>query len=114
MFEDREDDWKELLSPEDQDVMADLLDYARRNKGAYMNAEDVKVAQLWCALIEIKKELEQTRMMVRRAEAPFREIVSMADIEKRKSIERMVRDLIKAEPDKEDAVQKLVDSLMRF
>ena len=114
MWDDKEDDWKELLAPEDQEVISDLLDSSRRHKGAFMNADDVKVAQLWAALIEMKKELEQTKMMVRRAEAPFRDIVSMAEIEKRKAVERLVRDLIKVEPDKEDSIQRLTDSLMRF
>jgi uroporphyrinogen-III decarboxylase len=114
MFEDKEDDWKELLAPEDQDVISDLLDSAKRHRGAFMHADDVKVSQLWCALIEMKKELEETRILVRRAEAPFKDMVSMAEIEKRKTVEKLVRDMIRAEPDKEEVLQKLVDSLMRF
>lgn len=113
MFED-EKDWKECLAEEDQQVLAGLFEKARRHKCAYCSAEDVKVAQLWCALVEMKKEMDEQAKLVNKAAAPFRAIVEMGEVEKKKTIERLVRDMLRPEPDKEDATRKLVDSLMKF
>lgn len=114
VFENNEEDWKCCLPPEDQEVLADLLERGKWKKGAFMQADDVKVAQLWCVLIDLKKEIMKLRASIEKTEAPFRDIVSIGEIEKRKSIERLVRDIIKPEPHQEEATQKLVDSLMEF
>lgn len=114
VFENNEEDWKCCLPPEEQEIIADMLEKTKWKKGAFMRAEDVKVAQLWCVLIDLKKEINELKRMTEKVEAPFRDIVSISEIEKRKAVERLVRDLLKPEPDQEEATQKLVDSLMRF
>jgi len=114
VFENNEEDWKCCLTPEDQEIIADLLEKIKWKKGAFMQADDVKVAQLWCAMVDLKKEIIQLRAGVERTEAPFKDIVSLAEVEKRRAIERLIRDIIKPEPNQEEATQKLVDSLMEF
>jgi hypothetical protein len=114
MIFDNETDWKELLREEDQQVLAELFDKAKDKKCAYCQADDVKVAQLWSAMIELKKELNEQKAMISRVEQPFRAIVEMGEIEKKKTVERLVRELLKPEPDQEEATKKLVDSLMKF
>lgn len=114
MFENETEDWKCCLPPEDQEVIAELLEKTKWKKGAFMQADDVKVAQLWCVVVDLKKEINQLRAAVEKTEAPFKDITSMADIEKRKAVEKLVRDLLKPEPDQEEATQRLVDSLMEF
>jgi hypothetical protein len=107
-------DWKELLAESDQEVLAQLLDSTKKHKCAFIHGEDVKVAQLWCALIEMKKEMRKLGDLVTKVEEPFRNIVEMGEIEKRKTIDRMVREVLKPEPDHEEATKKLVESLMKF
>ena len=108
-------DWKDFLTPEAQKTLADLLASAKRHKGAYMQAEDVKVAQLWAALVEMKNQLDCLQKAQAVAEEPFRAIVEMGDAEKRKAIERVIRDMIRPDDEAaEDATHKLVDSLMKF
>jgi cell pole-organizing protein PopZ len=114
MFNDKEEDWKCCLSPEDQEVIAEMLEKTKWKKCAFMQADDVKIAQAWCALIDLKKEINQLRVTVEKTEAPFKDMATMGDIEKRKAIERIVRDMLKPEPDQEEATQRLVDSLMQF
>jgi len=65
MFEKNTEDWKDFLAPEAQAVLADILNTAKRHKGAYMQAEDVKVSQLWCALVELKKKLDEMQKVAR-------------------------------------------------
>ena len=114
MIFDNESDWKELLREEDQQILAELFEKAKDKKCAYCQADDVKIAQLWSAMIELKKELNMTKAMLARVEQPFKAIVEMGELEKRKTVERLVRDLLKPEPDQEEATRKLVDSLMKF
>jgi hypothetical protein len=107
-------DWKELLSESDQEILAQLLDSTKKHKCAFMHAEDVKVAQLWCALVEMRKEMDKLGELVGKVEEPFTAIVEMGEVEKRKTIDRMVRELLRPAPEQEEATKKLVDSLMKF
>jgi len=107
-------DWKELLNESDQEILAQLLDSTKQHKCAFMHGEDVKVAQLWCALIEMKKEMCKMSDLVAKVEEPFRAMVEMGEVEKKRTIDRLVREVLKPEPEQEDATKKLVDSLMKF
>jgi len=107
-------DWKECLSPEDQSKLAEIFEMAKKQKCAYLCADDVKVAQLWCALLEMKKELDQLKETCEKTQLPFKAIVEIGEIEKRKTIEELVKEIIKPEAGQEEATQKLVESLMKF
>jgi len=107
-------DWKECLTAEDQVIVAELLDRVKKHKCAYLCADDVKVAQLWCALLEMKKEFEHMKENCEKTQVPFKAIAEIGEVEKRKTIEQLVKELIKPEPDQEVATQKLVNSLMKF
>ena len=50
------DDWKQLLSPEDEAKLNDILKRIAKYRGAYKNAHDIKNAQLWSAILELRKE----------------------------------------------------------
>ncbi|MEM5836670.1 MAG: hypothetical protein QW451_00330 [Candidatus Aenigmatarchaeota archaeon] len=107
-------DWKELLAEEDKEIIAQLLDVTRKHKGAFMEAEDVKVAQLWCALIEMRKQMIELEKLIGKVAEPFKAIVEIGEIEKRKTIERLVREILKPDTEHEEATKRLVDSLMKF
>ncbi len=110
-----ETDWKDCLPPEIQSILADLLSSTKRYKCAYMNSEDVKVAQLWCALVEIKKKLDEVCTTQAVIQEPFKAIVEVGEAEKRKAIERIVREMVRpTDESAEHATKKLVDSLMKF
>ncbi len=51
-----QDDWKQLLSEEDEAKMNEILKRAAKYRGAYRNAHDIKNAQIWCAMLELRKE----------------------------------------------------------
>lgn len=115
MFEKEPEDWKECLQPEDQQVLADILNTTKRHKGAYIQAEDVKIAQLWCALVEMKKNLDEVSKSQKILEEPFRAIVEVGEAEKRKAIERMLREIVRpTDESSEQATKRLVESLMKF
>lgn len=60
--------WKEFLAIDDEEVLNELLKKAAKHRGAYKNADDVKVAQLWCAVLELKKENTNLNKRLKRIE----------------------------------------------
>lgn len=49
-------DWKEQLAKEDEEKLNELVRRTLAYRDAYGTAEDVRAAQLWCAVLELKKE----------------------------------------------------------
>lgn len=111
----KEDDWKEYLNPETKSILAEVLNDTKAHKGAYMNAQDVKVAQLWCAIADMKKHLEKLEKSQIRIEEPFRAIVEAGDAEKKKVIEKILREMIRPTDEAtEKTTKELVETLMKF
>ena len=109
------DDWKELLSPDARATMAELLNRAKMHKGAYMNADDIKIAQIWSALIELSKKMDEIQKIQIKLEEPFKAIVEVGEKEKRRAIENIIRGIVRpTDENTEEASQDLVDSLMKF
>jgi|UniRef100_A0A7C5UW39 hypothetical protein len=110
-----EKDWKECLNEEDKKVLEELITATKKHKCAYSQADDVKVAQLWCALVEMKKELDSTKAMLGKVEEPFKAIVEVGEAEKKKAIERIISEIVKpTDKETQEATRKLVESLMKF
>jgi hypothetical protein len=60
--------WKKLLNLEDEMLLNEILMRAASHRGAYRNSDDVKIAQLWCSMIESKKQMNQIDERLRRIE----------------------------------------------
>lgn len=115
MFSEKEEDWKDFLAPDAQNKLSEMFERTKKHKGAYMNSSDVKAAQLWCALVEMKKDLEEMKASVEKVSAPFRAIAVVGDAEKKKAIQRLISDIIKpTEEETSEATRRLVESLMKF
>ena len=56
MFYNTAKDWKQFLTLEDENRINEILRTVSKYRGAYKNADDVKIAQLWCSVLELKKE----------------------------------------------------------
>ncbi len=85
-------DWKENLSAEAEQDLNMLLEATRKHRCAYKSAENVQVAQVWCAMIE------QQRMI--------------AKLEQRVAyIERVLDKMFKGHDDEKEALLK---GLLRF
>lgn len=52
-------DWKECLPVEDEAKLNELLEATRRHRCAYKSAENVQIAQIWCAMIETMKMVDK-------------------------------------------------------
>ena len=111
----KKENWKDNLSEDAQNILSGLFESTKKHRGAYLAADNVNIAQLWSALIEIKKEINQLAESVSRIEMPFKAIVAVGEAAKKSAIESLVREIVKPETeDQEEATKKLVESLMKF
>lgn len=108
-------DWKELMCEESQVELADLIEKAKKHRCAYMQADDVKVAQVWCALAEISKQLKCIECRVAKVESMAKSFAEVGEIAKRETLKERIDDLFKPKTSKErEQIEKIVDSLMEF
>jgi hypothetical protein len=111
----RKEDWKEFLSDDAKKTLSDLFDSAKKHKGAYLNSSDVKVAQLWSAMVELKKDIDEFKKVLGKMQEPLKTIVSIGEAEKKRTIERLVGEIIRpTDKETQEATKKLVESLMKF
>jgi len=86
-----ERNWKEFLSIEDEAELNRLLERTARNRPAYKSAEDVKLAQLWCALIEIVRYQDSLNKRLARIEMLLEGLFEKEKEEKRRLTESLRR-----------------------
>ncbi len=110
-----EKDWKELLYEDTQAAIAELLERAKKHRAAYMQADDVKVAQLWSALAEVLKQVKDIDGRVDRLETAIKALVGMGTVAKRELLREKLRDVFKPKSvEEKEQVDKIVETLMEF
>jgi hypothetical protein len=85
------EDWKQFLNPDDEAKLNEILRKIQKHRAAYRQAPDVKTAQLWAALLEIRKENQALLRKIQRMEYIFDGMV-----ERIKKQEREDKDLIES------------------
>lgn len=112
IFRKEEKDWKDLLREDAKILLSEIFEDTKKHRGAYSYAKDIKHAQLWCAIIEIKRELKKLDERIKKLEDTLGPILSVTEEEKRKTIEKLVEEFI---PSKEkEEKEKIVESLMKL
>ena len=110
-----EEDWKDLLCGNAQVELAELIERAKQHRCAYMQSEDVKVAQVWCAVAEVSREMTKVGQRLEKVEVGRKGIAEMGDVAKRQVLKDRVSEMFKAKSREEkEQVDKIVDVLMEF
>ena len=110
-----EEDWKDLLCGSAQAELAELIERTKQHRAAYMQAEDVKVAQLWCALTEMSRQMKKLEERVVKAEAGMKGMAELGNVAKRQALREKIGDFMGAKTrDEKEQVEKIVDVLMEF
>jgi len=78
------DDWKRSLSAEDEARLNDILRRTAKHRPAYRSAHDVRIAQLWAAILEIDRDNTELKKKLRKVENIFDVIVKAVEEEKYK------------------------------
>jgi hypothetical protein len=113
--DEKKKDWKDCLTDSDREVLQRIEAGIKRFSCAWDHADNPEIAKLWTALIEMRKELDSTKDMLGKLEAPWQAIISAGEAEKKKTIERMVSEMVRpTDAETQEATRKLVESLMRF
>ncbi|MFA4819528.1 MAG: hypothetical protein WC613_01055 [Candidatus Aenigmatarchaeota archaeon] len=84
------DDWKQFLPPEDETRLNSLLKAVAKHRNAYRASKDIKIAQLWCAFLEARKENAVLYRRLRRLEYIFEGIAER--VRKEDVLEREILD----------------------
>jgi len=108
-------DWKELLDEQTKQTLKEILQKTQLYLPALRAAEDARIAQLWLAVALLKKELDEKTKLLEVAVQPWKAIVEIGNAEKRRTIEKIIADIIQPkDKEQKEIVDKLVDSLMKF
>ncbi len=86
------DDWKQNLPPEDEVRMNNIIKRVAKHRNAFRASKDVKVAQLWCALLEMEKNQENTSKDMRKLRMiieGFADVIKRVESEDKKLIESL-------------------------
>jgi len=84
-------DWKQFLSVDDEDTLNKFLKEISKYRGAYRNSDEIKIAQLWCAILELRKENLNLQKRLDFFESIFESL-----FEKVKEQEKEKRELLKS------------------
>lgn len=110
-----EKDWKELMCEDAQVELADLIEKAKKHRCAYMQADDVKVAQVWAALTEVSRQVKSIESRLVKVESILKDFAEVGEIAKRETLRERMGDIFKPKTSRErEQVEKIVDSLMEF
>lgn len=106
--------WTELLREDSKAILNEIIDKTKFHRAAYTSTEDTKIAQIWCAIIELKRDIENLRKDINAALEPFKKIVEYGEEEKRKAIENVISSLIKEIENKEKIAKEVTNSLLKI
>ncbi|MCS7123288.1 MAG: hypothetical protein RMJ17_01800 [Candidatus Aenigmarchaeota archaeon] len=106
--------WTELLREESKSLLSEVLEKTKLHRAAYTSTDDIRTAQLWCAIIELKRDIENLRKDINNALEPFKKIIEYGEEEKRKAIEKIISSLIKESEEKEKTAKEITNSLLKI
>jgi len=107
-------DWTTFLSPEATVLLRSVLEAAYRHRQAYFKADDIKNAQLWSAILEIKRELNEINRKLDKLSPQERETFRLSLSDGGEAMEKIKSALHPKVEDTREARDALIESLMKF
>ena len=84
-------DWKENLCIEAEQELNELLESVKSHRCAYKDADNVQIAQMWCALVETKRTINKLDQRLKYVETVFGGLFKVREEER----EKLVKSLLK-------------------
>lgn len=81
--------WKKFLSSTDEDILNKFLEKVSEYRPSYKNADQIKIAQLWCALLALRKENKNLNSRLKRLENILDSITKGDEKEKEELMESL-------------------------
>lgn len=108
-------DWKEYLDDATKQTLMEIIQKTQQYVPAITMADDSAIAQLWVAIAILKREFEDKFKLLEMATEPWKAIVDIGNMEKRRAIEKILIDIVQPkDKEQKEIIDKLVDSLMKF
>ncbi|MGC9310839.1 MAG: hypothetical protein ACP5E4_03920 [Candidatus Aenigmatarchaeota archaeon] len=84
-------DWKENLSAEAEQDLNQLLESTRKHRCAYKGAENVQIAQVWCAMVETMRMVSKIEQRVAYIERVMDKLFRGYEVEKDKLLKGLLK-----------------------
>ena len=107
-------DWTHFLAPEAASILRTVLESAYKHRQAYFKAEDIKNAQLWSAMLELKKEMAEMNRKIDSLLPSEKESFRLGMSDGSAAMETIKNALKPGVEDSNEAKDALVESLMKF
>lgn len=107
-------DWTHFLSSDAVAILRYILERAYEHRSAYFKAEDIKNAQLWSAVLELQKQINELNERISKLE-PREERVYRTHLGSDQPIIDKINEVMTpTAQDTKEATDALVNSLMKF
>jgi len=107
-------DWTHFLAPDAAVVLRSVLESAYKHRQAYFKADDIKNAQLWSAVLELKKEMTEINRKLDKLSPQERESFRLGLSDGGAAMETIKNALKPSVEDTREAKDALIESLMKF
>lgn len=107
-------DWTHFLAPDAAVILRTVLESAYKHRQAYFKAEDIKNAQLWSAITELKREMSEISRRLDSLTPQEKESFRVGMSDGSAAMETIKGALKPTVEDTREAKDALVESLMKF
>lgn len=107
-------DWTHFLSAEASGILRSVLEAAYKHREAYFKADDIKNAQIWSALIEQQRQINELREQVARLTPKEVHTFRLGTADDSKVLDKIKSVMQPSVEDTKEATDALVNSLMKF
>jgi hypothetical protein len=107
-------DWTAFLSPDATILLRSVLEAAYKHRQAYFKADDIKNAQLWSAILEIKREIDEINKRLDKMSPQEKETFRFSLSDGGEAMEKIKSALRPGLEDTREAKDALIESLMKF
>ncbi len=107
-------DWTHFLSAEAAGFLRSVLEAAYKHREAYFKADDIKNAQLWSALLEMKREINELNAKIEKLTPKTTPSFRLGTADDSVVLNKIKAVMQPTVEDSKEATDALVESLMKF
>lgn len=107
-------DWTHSLSGDAMGLLRSILEAAYKHREAYFKADDIKNAQLWSALIEQQRQINELNEKIAKMTPKTQETFKIGTADDSVVLNKIRAVMQPSIEDSKEATDALVNSLMKF
>jgi len=107
-------DWTHYLSSDAVGLLREVLESAYKHRSAYFKAKDIKMAQVWSAILELQRQIDQINEKIDKLTPKEMKVYRTHLADDSHVINKLNEVMTPSAQDTKGATDALVNSLMRF